>query len=147
MTHEDEGRYAAKHPSDTARNERIVKAIREESSGGALSCAMAGMISKELKVGMAEVGKTADLLEMKIKECQLGLFGWGDKSSHGKDIRATDSVSVEIKSAVEKAVVNATVSCAAAWGIADQLSVKRKVVSAACETLKLKIRPCQLGAF
>ena len=147
MTHEDEGKYAAKHPSDTARNERIVKAIREESSGGALSCAMAEMISKELKVGMAEVGKTADLLEMKIKECQLGLFGWGDKPGHGKDITATDSVPAEIKSAIEKAAVNGRVACAAAWRIAGQLGAKRKDISAACETLKLKIRPCQLGAF
>jgi len=27
---------------------------------------------------------------MKIKECQLGLFGWGEKPSHGKDIQAAD---------------------------------------------------------
>ena len=108
---------------------------------------MGEKISKELKVGIAEVGIAADLLEMKIKECQLGLFGWGDKPNHGKDIRATDSVSVEIKSAVEKAAVNGTGTCAALWRIADQLSVKRKVVSAACDTLRLKIRPCQLGAF
>ena len=96
---------------------------------------------------MAEVGITADLLEIKIKECQLGLFGWGEKPHHGKDIRATDSVPVEIKSAIEKAVVNSTVTCAAAWRIADQLGVKRKAVSAACDALGLKIRPCQLGAF
>ena len=147
MTHEDAGKYAAKHPPDTARTEQIVKAIREKSSGDALGCAMAEKMSKEFKVAMAEVGKTADLLEIKIKECQLGLFGWGDKPNHGKDIRVTDSISVEIKSAIEKAAVNGTVACAALWRIADQLSVKRKVVSAGCDTLGLKIRPCQLGAF
>ena len=147
MTHEDAGKFAAKHPPDTAPNEQIAKAIRGKSFGGALSCATAEKMSKELKVDMAEVGRTADLLEIKIKECQLGLFGWGDKPKHGKDIRATDSVPVEIKSAIEKAAVNGTVACAALWRIADQLSVKRKVVSAACDTLRLKIRPCQLGTF
>jgi hypothetical protein len=147
MTHENAGKYAAKHPPDTAPNEQIAKAVREKSSGGALSCAMAEKMSKELKVHMAEVGRTADLLEIKIKECQLGLFGWGDKPHHGKDIQATDSVPVEIKSAIEKAAVNGTVACATLWRIADQLSVKRKVVSAACDTLRLKIRPCQLGTF
>jgi hypothetical protein len=147
MTHEDAGKYTGKHPRQTERSEQIAEAIREKSSGGALRCAMAEKIAKELKVDMAKVGITADLLETKIKECQLGLFGWGDKPGHGKDIQATDSVPAEIKSAVEKAVVNGTVSCAAAWRIADQLNVKRKAVSAACETLKLKIRPCQLGAF
>jgi hypothetical protein len=147
MAHEDAGKYAAKHPPGTARSEQIAKAVREKSPGGELACAMAEKITKELKVAMAQVGKTADLLEIKVKECQLGLFGWGDKPGHGKDIRAADSVSVEIKSAIEKAAVNGRVACAALWAIADQLSVKRKAVSAACEALGLKIRPCQLGAF
>lgn len=147
MAHEDAGKYAAKHPPDTTLNEQIAKAIREKSPGGKLVCAMGENISKELKVGIAEVGITADLLEMKIKECQLGLFGWGDKPHHGKDIQAAASVSVEVKSALEKAAVNGMVACAALWTIADRLGVKRKAVSAACDTLKLKIGSCQLGAF
>ncbi len=147
MAHEDAGKYAAKHPSGTTLNEQIAEAIREKSSGGKLGCAMGEKISKELTVGIPEVGITADLLEMKIKECQLGLFGWGKKPSHGKDIQAADSVSIEIKSALEKAAVNGMVTCAALWTIADRLGVKRKVVSTACETLRLKIRSCQLGTF
>ena len=147
MAHEDAGKYAAKHPPGTALNEQIAKAIRVKSSGGKLVCAMGEKISKELKVGIVEVGITADLLEMKIKECQLGLFGWGEKPNHGKDILATDSVSAEIKSSLEKAAVKGMVTCAALWTIADRLGVKRKVVSAACETLKLRIRSCQLGTF
>jgi hypothetical protein len=147
MTHEDAGKYAAKHPSGTARSEHIAEAIREKSPSGALPCAVGEKISKELKVTIAEVGTTADLLEMKIKECQLGLFGWGDKPRHGKDIPAADSVSVEIKSAVEKAAVNGIVTCALAWTIADHLGLPRRAVSAACEATGLKIRACQLGAF
>ncbi len=104
-------------------------------------------ISKDLKVSIGEVGLTADLLEIKIKQCQLGLFGWGDKPGHGKDIQADASVSVEIKSAVEKAAVNGTVTCLGLWTIADQLGVKRKQVSTACDTLGIKIRECQLGTF
>jgi hypothetical protein len=38
-------------------------------------------------------------------------------------------------------------SCAAAWEIADRLGVKRLEVGAACENLKIKVKPCQLGAF
>ncbi len=147
MTHEDAGKYAAKHPSGTAPNKQIAMVIREKSPDGALGCAVGEKISKEFKVEMAEVGIAADLLEVKIKECQLGLFGWGDKPHHGKDVRATDSAPAEIKSAVEKAAVNGVVTCAVLWKIADQLSVKRKEVSAACDVLRLKIRACQLGAF
>jgi len=108
---------------------------------------MAEKISKELKVDISEVGITADLMEMKIKKCQLGLFGWGKKPNHGMDIHAADSVSVEIKSALEEATENAKVTCAALWMIADRFRVDRKTVAAACETLGIKIRACQLGAF
>jgi len=147
MTHEDAGKYALKHPPDTKPNEQIAKAIREKSPGGELACGMGEKISKLLKVDISEVGITADLLEMKIKKCQLGLFGWGKKPSHGKDVHAADSVSVELKSALEEVAENGGVTCAALWVIADRLGAERKVVSAACDTLRLKIRKCQLGAF
>jgi hypothetical protein len=147
MTHEDAGKYALKHPQGTRPNEQIAKAIRERSPGGELACAVAEKIAKDLRVGISEVGVTADLLEMKIKECQLGLFGWGNKPDHGKEIRVANSVSAEMKSALEKATENGAVTCAPAWAIAGRLGTERKVVSAACETLGLKIRACQLGAF
>ena len=147
MTHEDAGKYALKHPPNIRPNEQIVKAIREKSPGGELACGMGEKISKELKVDISEVGITADLLEMKIKKCQLGLFGWGKKPNHGKDIHAVDSVSVEMKSVLEEVAENGVVTYAGIWVIADRLGVERKAVSAACETLRLKIRVCQLGAF
>jgi hypothetical protein len=147
MTHEDAGKYALKHPPGIKPNEQIAKAIREKSSGGELACGMGEKISKEFKVAMSEVGITADLLEMKIKKCQLGLFGWGKKPNHGKDVHAAESVPVEMKSALEEVAENGVVTCARVWGIADRLGVERKAVSAACESLRLKIRVCQLGAF
>jgi hypothetical protein len=147
MTHEDAGKYALKHPPGTRPNERIAKAIREKASGGELACAMAEKIAKDLRVDIPEVGVTADLLEMKIKKCQLGLFGWGKKRDHGKDIRATDSLLGEMKNALEEATEKGVVTCAATWAVADRLGTERKAVSAACETLELKIRKCQLGAF
>jgi len=147
MTHEDSGKYALKHPPGRRPNEQIAKAIREKSPGGELACAIGEKISKELRVDISEVGITADLLEMKIKKCQLGLFGWGKKPDHGKGIRAADSVSAEMKSALEEVAEQGAVTCAALWVIADRLGVARKVVSAACDALGLKIRACQLGAF
>ena len=147
MTHEDSGHYAAKHPQGTTLNEQIAEMIREKSPGSGLACGMGEKISKELKVEISEVGTTADLLEIKITKCQLGLFGYSGKPNHGKDIQAADSVSDEMKRALDEAAENGVVTCAALWRIADRLGVKRKAVSAACDTLKLKIRVCQLGAF
>ncbi|MDY7033399.1 MAG: hypothetical protein SVY10_16025 [Thermodesulfobacteriota bacterium] len=147
MTHEDSGKYAAKHPPDTTLNEKIAETIRERSPGSELACGTAEKISKELKVEMSDVGITTDLLEIKIKKCQLGLFGYGEKPNHGKDIQAADSVSDAMKKAIEGAAEDGVVTCAALWTIADRLGAKRKAVSAACDTLKIKIRACQLGAF
>jgi len=147
MTHEDAGKYAAKHSPGTVLNQQIAEVIKAKSSEGAITCGTGEKISKELAVKISEVGITADLLEVKIKKCQLGLFGWGQKPNHGKDIQADDSVSDEMKSALEEAAANGVVTCAALWAIAEQLGVKRKAVSAACDTLNFKIRGCQLGAF
>lgn len=147
MAHEDEGKYAAKHQPGTPLNEQIAKAIREKSQDGKFTCAMGEEISKKLKVSIKEVGITADLLEVKVKECQLGLFGWGKKPQHGKDIQASPSVLDEIKNAIEKAAVDGRVNCAALWTIADHFGIERKAASTACETLGFKIRSCQLGTF
>ncbi len=147
MTHEYAGKYALKHPPATRPNEQIAKAILEKSPGGGLACGIGEKISKELKVDISEVGITADLLEMKIKKCQLGLFGWGKKPNHGKNIDAADSVPVEMKSALEEVADNGRVTCAAVWAIADRLGTERKAVSASCDALKFKIHVCQLGAF
>ena len=147
MTHENAGKYGLKHPPGTRPNEQIAKAIREKSSAGELACGVGEKISKDLSVNISEVGITADLLEVKIKKCQLGLFGWGKEPNHGKEIHAADSVSAEMKRAIEDVTQNGAVTCAALWAIANRLGTERKVVSAACETLGFKIQACQLGAF
>ena len=147
MTHEDAGKYSAKHRSSTIINEQVARMVREKSPGGKIACATCEKISKELGVKISEVGITADLLEIKIKKCQLGLFGYDKKPSHGKYIQAADSVSEKMKCAIEEAAENGAVTCATLWSIADRLGANRKDVSTACETLKLKIRECQLGTF
>lgn len=147
MTHEDSGKYALKHPPGKKPDERIAKAIRERSPSGKLACGMGEKIARELNVSTSEVGRTADLLEIKVEKCQLGLFGWGKKSDHGKDIQAAPSIPAEMKSALEEVAENGAVTCASLWAIADRLGVERKAVSTACDTVGLKIRACQLGTF
>lgn len=147
MTHEYSGKYSLKHPPGRKPNERIAKAIQEKSQGGELTCGVAESIAKELKVSLSEIGTTADLLEIKIKKCQLGLFGWGNKPNHGKDIGPADSVPQEIKTAIQEVAKNGRVTCASVWAIADRLGIERRAVSIACETLRLKICECQLGTF
>lgn len=147
MTHEYAGKYSLKHPPGTKPNEQIAKLIREKSPGSELSCGIAEMISKELQVSLSEVGTTADLLGIKINKCQLGLFGWGNKPNHGKDIHPINSFPIEIKLVLDGVAKNGRVSCASVWAIADRFGKDRKLVSSVCESLGLKIFACQLGTF
>ncbi|HQP24568.1 MAG TPA: hypothetical protein PLP16_05335, partial [Smithellaceae bacterium] len=79
-----------------------------------------------------------------IVQCQLGLFGF-DRNQ--KRVPAAETVSPDLEAAIRKAMIDNRLSCQAAWEIADRLKIKRLDVCAACENLKIKIKPCQLGAF
>jgi hypothetical protein len=84
------------------------------------------------------------MLNINIVQCQLGLFGLDGKQ---KKVKAAPSVAPDLEAAIRKALVNGRLPCAAAWEIAARLDVKRLDVCAACENLKIKVKPCQLGAF
>ncbi|HNZ31111.1 MAG TPA: hypothetical protein PKJ25_03365, partial [Smithellaceae bacterium] len=79
-----------------------------------------------------------------IIECQLGLFGYGDKK---KIVQPAKEIATELKTKIEQSLRNGKLSCVSAWKIAAELSIPRMRVCAACEALKIKVKPCQLGAF
>jgi len=53
----------------------------------------------------------------------------------------------DVTAAIRAALVDRRLPCASAWDIAKTFGVRKMVVSAACEALGIKIKPCQLGAF
>ena len=83
MAHSDAGRYAAKHAPGGSPDERIAEEVREKARQGELSCAEAERIGAALGVKLEEVGRTLDLLEIRIGRCQLGLFGYGPEGEVG----------------------------------------------------------------
>lgn len=144
MTHSDAGNYKAKHPSGAKVDEMLARAVEKKAMNGVITCADAEIIAGELQATMQDVGVAADLMEIRISKCQLGLFGY----SPGKIIvKPADTVSGELERAVREALVNNRLPCAAAWNIAKKFTVPKMKVSSACEALKIKIKPCQLGAF
>jgi hypothetical protein len=146
MTHSDAGRYAAKHGKAGSPDEKIAAAVRATIAGGELACAAAERISGELGVTMAEVGRTADLLEIRIGRCQLGLFGYD--APGGRIVQpAEGGVEPGLEAAIRGRLANGRLPCEAAWKIAADRKIPRLDVSSASETLKIKVKPCQLGAF
>lgn len=144
MTHSNAGRYAAKHAPGRIPDENIAETVRSKAKEGELACGDAEQIGAEHGATMAEVGRTLDLLEVRINRCQLGLFGY---ATEGKTVRPDNTVAPELEKDIRRRISDGRLPCAAAWEIAAEGKIPRMKVSSACEALKIKIKPCQLGAF
>lgn len=55
-------------------NEEVKKLLREKAGEGRITCKEAREIAERLGVPYSVVGKTANELKIKIKNCQLGCF-------------------------------------------------------------------------
>jgi hypothetical protein len=144
MTKEDRGHYAKKHSQGREINKTLAEAVEKRAGNGKMACAVAFDIAADLGVSPAEVGFTIDMLEIRLIKCQLGLFGYGSRK---KIVQAAENVPESLEKAIQDERTGENLSCATAWEIADEFRVGKMEVSSACETLGIKIRPCQLGAF
>lgn len=144
MSHHDSGHYAAKHASDTPVNPTIAAAVKKFVKQRKISCAHAHRIAAELGVSLVDVGKTIDLLEIRISRCQLGLFA--KRETPDTPLR-TDEVSSALTTSLQAAQSEGRLSCRDAWRIAEEQGLSKAVIGAACDTLRIKLVACQLGTF
>ena len=143
MTMKNKGHFAQKHPG-VRLDERIAQEIRAQVIEAGLFCAIAFKIARDLSVSPSDVGRTADLMELPILKCQLGLMGYAPQ---GRVIKPAESVAPDLEKAIQKELVNGRLSCAAAFRLAAQCKVPKMMVSSACEKMAIKISSCQLGTF
>ena len=144
MTRKDKGGFGKKRPSGIELNPAIAEAVKQEASEGKITCAAAFRVAGKLKAPPGEVGTAIDLLEMPIIKCQLGLFGYG---SSDKEVKAAETVSPSLETAIKESLASGKLPCASAWTIAERLKLPKREIASGCEALKIKIGPCQLGAF
>ena len=142
MTHSDAGNYAAKHKNQSipAELKAMINAALAENR---LSCKQAHKIAETSEFSPEDVGRAADLLEIRLSGCQLGLFGHGQKEK----IKAALNPEVKLVKALQEKLVDGRLSCRAAWQIATKFNLHKTDITAACEAEDIKITPCQLGAF
>jgi len=143
MTHEDAGNYSAKHSPDRKPDENILNRVKGAAHDGTITCAAAHQIADALKVPPAEIGFTIDYLEIRLRGCQLGLFGY----PQGRIVKPAETVSDELKDEIHARLIDGYLSCAEAWDIAGRMNISRRGIADACEKLGIKIKRCQLGAF
>jgi len=143
MTHEDAGHYAKKHQNKKI-DETIAVVLKNKAKNGKITCASVHAAAKELGIPPRETGIQADLLELKLTKCSLGLFGYEPEwNILQKDL----TISEELDNAINNAAENKRITCSACWKIAEELKIKKTDVASACEKKGLKIKQCQLGAF
>ncbi|MBS3731848.1 MAG: hypothetical protein KGY42_02975 [Desulfobacterales bacterium] len=123
---------------------RIRERLAERAPDGELPCAVAFALAEELETSPATIGAWADELQIRLVKCQLGLFGYAPEK---KIVKPRESVPDELRRAIAERLENGRLPCRAAFAAAELLGIRKMDVSGACETLDVKIKPCQLGAF
>ncbi len=145
MTHEYEGRYRTKHAPDTRVNANLARTIRQKAKGPRLTCSAAFVVARESGVSPAEVGQAADLLELKITACQLGLFGYGRERRIV--VEPAQHILPELEQAIREGMVDGRLPCKEAWDIAERFGLSKMEIAAICESLGIRLSQCQLGTF
>ena len=136
--HTHAGEYPA--PLDAALKDALQRQARE----GELPCAVAFELASELGRPPADIGEAADRLGIRLVKCQLGLFGY---SPEKKIVQAAPAADPAMETAIREKLENGRLTCRRAWEIAMAFQLPKMAVSAACEAMQIKIKPCQLGAF
>jgi hypothetical protein len=143
-SHSAAGGYAGKHGPGKAVDPELRDTLLKRFSDGQLPCALAFQVADELGVSPDAVGQAADLMELRLVKCQLGLFGYQPEK---KIVKPAASVEPDLEKAIMAGLVNECLSCKTAWEISEKLGTHKMRVSAACDAMGIKIKPCQLGAF
>jgi len=144
MSRDKEKKFSAKHGADAQADPTVRQRIESYSEKGEVACAVAFKIGEELELPPADIGRAIDLLELKITQCQLGLFGYGSRK---KAFEPKAPENQRLEAAIRDALNNERLACRDAWDIARRFDLPKMAVSAACDALEIKIKPCQLGAF
>ena len=135
-------KHAGKSPASL--DAVLKEALQRQAREGELACAVAFKLASELDRPPADIGEAADLLGIRLVKCQLGLFGY---SPAKKIVQAAPAADPAMETAIREKIENGRLACRRAWEIAVAFQVSKMAVSAACEAMQIKIKPCQLGAF
>lgn len=144
-SHDPNVKFALKHAQGSEPNETLKQllALRPKTDKE-ISCALAMQLGKSAKTTPADVGRTLDILEYRINLCQLGLFGHKPVSK----IMAPAKPNAEMTEAIKtRLAADGSLSCAEIWELAKDFKLPKMTTAAYCAYLKVKIKPCQLGAF
>jgi hypothetical protein len=126
----------------------MTEAINSMVTDGRLSCVDAFAVVTQMNVAPLSIGGALNNLSIKLKRCQLGLFGYPGKQGW----RDGGVMELAVPDGLEAAIVEAggpqkVLPCLTAWRLADRFAVPRLQLGWLAEKLGIRIAVCQLGAF
>jgi len=124
----------------------VEDAIHESLLDGRLPCKRAFDLASKLDLSPSNVRQAADDVDARISRCQLGLFGFEDLGEK-RLVRALPKITESIEDQIRAALIDGFLPCATAWQIAEEEALPRFLIGCACDTLEVRIAPCQLGCF
>lgn len=136
-------------PADFVPDASIAAAIQAHSKEEKIACAQAFTIAARANVAPLIVGRNADVLNIHLDHCQLGLFGY---PGHTKGWDAANIAAQPAPAGLEAAIRSALddagrLTCVRAWEIAAQFAIPKMLVGYVADQLGVRIVQCQLGAF
>jgi hypothetical protein len=143
MGHQDRGNYAKKHAGEQL-DQALAGPIMQASSNGKLACASAHRLAKAQNCLPKQIGTQADLLELRIAQCQLGLFG---HAKGKKDSNFDADITPQLKDRILERQSGGRIACKTCWELAKKFEISKLNMGLVCEQLEIRIKPCQLGIF
>jgi hypothetical protein len=124
----------------------VLRAVSEAASpsDSRLGCAVALGLARKLGVTPGDIGDAANQQKVRIVNCQLGFFAV-EKSVHD-DLEAVP-IEGPLADAIEGALSEGRLSCAAAFEVAGETRTPVKLVGDTATKKGIKIVSCQLGCF
>ncbi len=128
---------------------RLAAEIQGRVLEGTLSCAEAFAVADGAGVSPLDVGRTADILRVKLSHCQLGLFGYpGQGKGWDRSGAGTGSAPDGLEAAIKRrAGREARIACSDLWELAELYGVPRILAGDAADRIGIRVIACQLGAF
>ncbi|MBN2431532.1 MAG: hypothetical protein JXQ27_08660 [Acidobacteria bacterium] len=137
-----EKKHSPSPPDDLAS--RLEKKLAAYATRGQISCARAHQLAAEVGISPLTVGQALDRLHIKIRRCQLGLFG---HDPQGRIVPDNIHVPPRLKEELAVRRQDDRLPCRDAWELAREFGLSRLDICGACEKLDIRISHCQLGAF
>ncbi|NLV74805.1 MAG: hypothetical protein GXY52_09020 [Chloroflexi bacterium] len=119
------------------------------AKNGLVACVEAHSQAQRLGISPEALGQAINAHGgIRVNRCQLGFFGYGEKSlGKHRIVLAAQDILPEIEEALLSNARDGVVSCQHVWAVAKAFEYPYLGIANIAEAMGIKVKPCQLGCF